>query len=185
MISITYILSQLFIIISYTLLAITYQIKNRKSILILSFMSIAATGLSYLFLSAYSGLAMVIVAAIRNVIFVVDEKKNGKRLTNTTKDYIILAVLYLISIIFAVFTYNGILSMISVVANSSFRSKHLYDTIVKEKCDTIGGRYILRENETFATASQASSVVLGRFSNGWKDWVDDRNKTLASVYRNT
>ena len=116
MISITYILSQVFIIISYTLLAITYQIKNRKSILILSFMSIAATGLSYLFLSAYSGLAMVIVAAIRNVIFVVDEKKNGKRLTNTTKDYIILAVLYLISIIFAVFTYNGILSMISVVA---------------------------------------------------------------------
>lgn len=116
MISITYILSQVFIIISYILLAITYQIKNRKSILILSFMSIAATGLSYLFLSAYSGLAMVIVAAIRNVIFVVDEKKNGKRLTNTTKDYIILAILYLISIIFAVFTYNGILSMISVVA---------------------------------------------------------------------
>lgn len=76
-------------------------------------------------------------------------------------------------------------SMISVVANSSFRSKPLYDTIVKEKCDTIGGRYILRENETFATASQASSVVLGRFSNGWKDWVDDRNKTLESVYRNT
>ena len=76
-------------------------------------------------------------------------------------------------------------SMISVVANSSFRSKPLYDTIVKEKCDTIGGRYILRENETFATASQASSVVLGRFSNGCKDWVDDRNKTLESVYRNT
>ena len=76
-------------------------------------------------------------------------------------------------------------SMISVVANSSFRSKPLYDTIVKEKCDTIGGIYILRENETFATASQASSVVLGRFSNGWKDWVDDRNKTLESVYRNT
>ena len=32
------------------------------------------------------------------------------------KDYIILAILYLISIAFAILTYNGILSMMSVVA---------------------------------------------------------------------
>ena len=36
------------------------------------------TGLSYVFLSAYSGLAMVVVAIIRNIIFIIDEKKNGK-----------------------------------------------------------------------------------------------------------
>lgn len=74
------------------------------------------TGLSYVFLSAYSGLAMVVVAIIRNIIFIIDEKKNGKSNKNTTKDYIVLAVLYIISIVFAVFTYNGILSMMSVVA---------------------------------------------------------------------
>ena len=69
-----------------------------------------------MFLSAYSGLAMVVVAIIRNIIFIIDEKKNGKSNKNTTKDYIVLAVLYIISIVFAVFTYNGILSMMSVVA---------------------------------------------------------------------
>ena len=114
--NITYILSQVFIIISYIFLIFTYQTKNRKSILIFSFISLIATGLSYIFLSAYSGLAMVGVAIIRNIIFIVDEKKNGKRTKNTAKDYIILAILYLISIVFAIFTYNGILSMMSVAA---------------------------------------------------------------------
>jgi hypothetical protein len=74
------------------------------------------TGLSYIFLSAYSGLAMVGVAIIRNIIFIIDEKKNGKSNKNSAKDYVILAILYIISIAFAIITYNGILSMMSVAA---------------------------------------------------------------------
>lgn len=114
--NITYILSQIFIIISYILLLFTYQSKSRKNILIFNFVSLIATGLSYAFLSAYSGLTMVFVAIIRNIIFYIDEKKNGKSSKNNTKDYIILAILYLISIIFAILTYKGILSMMSVFA---------------------------------------------------------------------
>ena len=114
--NITYILSQVFIIISYILLAFTYQTKNRKNILIFNFGSLIMTGLSYIFLSAYSGLAMVGVAIIRNIIFIIDEKKNGKSNKNSTKDYVILAILYMISIAFAIITYNGILSMMSVAA---------------------------------------------------------------------
>ena len=114
--NITYILSQVFIIISYILLAFTYQTKNRTNILIFNFGSLIMTGLSYIFLSAYSGLAMVVVAIIRNIIFIIDEKKNGKSNKNSTKDYVILAILYIISIAFAIITYNGILSMMSVAA---------------------------------------------------------------------
>ena len=76
--TITYILSQIFIIINYTFLIITYQSKNRKNILIYNFCAMMATGLSFLCLSAYSGLAMTIVAILRNIIFMIDEKKNGK-----------------------------------------------------------------------------------------------------------
>ena len=114
--NIAYILSQVFIIISYILLAFTYQTKKRTSILIFNFGSLIMTGLSYIFLSAYSGLAMVGVAIIRNIIFMIDEKKNGKSNKNSTKDYVILAILYIISIVFAIITYNGILSMMSVAA---------------------------------------------------------------------
>lgn len=114
--TVTYILSQVFIIINYIFLVMTYQSKSRKNILIFNFGALIATGISYIFLSAYSGFAMVIVAIIRNIIFIMDEKKNGKSNKNGTKDYIILAILYIISIISAIFTYNGILSMMSVIA---------------------------------------------------------------------
>lgn len=112
----TYILSQIFIIINYIFLVITYQSKSRKNILIFNFGALIASALSYIFLSAYSGLAMTIVATIRNIIFIIDEKINGKREKNSTKDYIILIILYLISIISGILTYNGILSMMSVIA---------------------------------------------------------------------
>ena len=114
--TITYILSQIFIIINYIFLVMTYQSKNRKNILIFNFVALIASALSYMFLSAYSGLAMTIVAIIRNIIFIIDEKKNGKSEKNQTKDYIILAILYIISIILGILTYNGILSMMSVIA---------------------------------------------------------------------
>ena len=69
--TITYILSQIFIIINYIFLVMTYQSKNRKNILIFNFVSLIASALSYMFLSAYSGLAMTIVAIIRNIIFII------------------------------------------------------------------------------------------------------------------
>lgn len=74
-------------------------------------------------------------------------------------------------------------SMISIVSSESFSNKILYDSVVKDRCDIISGRYILRENVVFNSASQASSVVFGRYSNGWNDWIDDKKKTLKSIYR--
>lgn len=114
--SLIYILSQVFTIIMYVLLGITYYAKDRKKILILSFLSLLANGIAYLLLSAWSGLAMCIVALIRNIIFLVDEKKNGKRDKINKTDIAILIILYLISIISAVFTYEGPLSLLSVIA---------------------------------------------------------------------
>jgi len=114
--TLTYVLSQIFIIINYVLLMATYQVKSRKTILLFNFGAIIATGISYIFLSAWSGLAMVIVAIIRNIIFMLDEKKNGRSEQITRKDIVILMVLYVISIISAIYTYEGFLSLMSVFA---------------------------------------------------------------------
>ena len=114
--TITYVLSQVFVIINAVLLMATYQLKTRKSILIVSFMALIANGVAYVLLSAWSGLAMVFVAMMRNIIFMIDEKKNGKSDKIDKKDIIILVILYAISIISAIYTYEGILSMMSVVA---------------------------------------------------------------------
>ena len=114
--NITYILSQIFTIITYVLLALTYYAKDRKKVLIISFLSIIANGIAYIFLTAWTGFAMCIVALIRNIIFLVDEKKNGKRDKINKIDIIILIALYIISIISTVFTYDGFLSLLSVFA---------------------------------------------------------------------
>lgn len=113
---VTYILSQIFTIIMYIFTGLTYYAKDRKKILILSFMSLISIAIAYIFLNAWTGLAMDIVAIIRNIIFLIDEKKNGKRDKNTKTDAIILVGLYVISIVAAVFTYNGLLSLASVIA---------------------------------------------------------------------
>lgn len=112
----TYILSQVFTILMYALLAITYYAKNRKTVLIISFLSLIANAIAFILLEAYTGLAMCVIALIRNIYFLVDEKKNGKRNEITKKDVVVLIVLYVITVVSTCFTYEGFFSLLSVFA---------------------------------------------------------------------
>lgn len=115
-ISTTYIISQVFVIIMYTLVSLTYYVSNRKTLLIMSFCAIVSEAIGYTLLHAYTGLAMCFVALIRNAIFLVDEKKNGKTEIISKKDIAILLILFSITIISSIFTYDGIFSLLSVLA---------------------------------------------------------------------
>ena len=114
--SLTYILSQVFIIINYILLVCTYQAKSRKTILILNICSLTSAGISYICLSAYTALAMAIVSIFRNVVFIINEKKNGITDKITKNEIYMLLVIYALTIILASVTYDGILSLMSVAA---------------------------------------------------------------------
>ena len=115
-ISTTYIISQVFVIIMYTLVSLTYYVSNRKTLLIMSFCAIVSEAIGYTLLHAYTGLAMCFVALIRNAIFLVYEKKNGKTEIISKKDIAILLILFSITIISSIFTYDGIFSLLSVFA---------------------------------------------------------------------
>lgn len=110
-----FILSQVIVVISYIFTAMTYIVKNRKWLLIYSFISLVMMGLSYFFLSAWSGFAMTGVAILRNIIFLVQNKKENDK-SITAVDWVILAVLVAIQIGLSVWTYDGPLSMLSVLA---------------------------------------------------------------------
>ncbi len=112
--TIGYVLSQIFIILSYVFLIITYYLKDRKQILLFNFASLGTTAISFIFLSAYTGFMMVIVATIRNIIFLHDEKKYGKRDKNTKRDWVILIILLLLTFLLTAFSYSGLLSLLSV-----------------------------------------------------------------------
>lgn len=111
----TYIISQALTILMYIFLASTYYLKNRKTVLIFNIFAMIAQGIAFGCLKAYTGIAMSIIAIIRNIIFMLDEKKNGKRKQHTKKDIIILITLYSIMIISSIFTYNGLPSLFSVL----------------------------------------------------------------------
>lgn len=111
-----YVISQIFVVLGYVLLAASYCLKSRKNILIVSFFSLVSSCFAYLFLNAYSGMAMMILAIIRNLIFIEENKKSSSDQT-TYKDWLILILLYIVTISFAFFTYRGIGSMFSVVAS--------------------------------------------------------------------
>lgn len=103
-----YIFSQIFILINYLISIATYQCKNRKTILILNLLATFATATSYILLSAYTGLAMTVVATTRNILFLLNKKKNQNKIT--------LIFLYVLTILLTIFTYDGILSLMTVFA---------------------------------------------------------------------
>ena len=112
----SYIISQVFVIITYLFLALSYYAKDIKVVLYLSFLSLVANALTYVLLNAYSGFAMCIFACVRNIMFMIDEKKNEKSEKITKRDIVILIVLYSIIGILAAMTFEGFLSLLSVFA---------------------------------------------------------------------
>lgn len=112
----TYIISQVLTVIAYIFIGATYQVKKRKAILILNVLSQIGFGIAYILLQAWSGLAMTVVALIRNFIFIIDENKNGKRSNIGKTDITILVIVLLICILSAIFTYDGFLSILPIIA---------------------------------------------------------------------
>lgn len=75
----SYIMSQFFTIVGYALTTSTYHVPTRKNVLLLNILSKFAFAIAYILLGAWSALAMIGVALIRNTIFMINEKENGKR----------------------------------------------------------------------------------------------------------
>ena len=114
--TLVYILSQIFTVISYAALAITYVLKNKKAIATVSLLAPTALFFAYLLLGAWTGLAMDIIALSRNVYIFWDESKHGKRKSHQKRDYIFLAVIFSAVILLTIPTYDGPMSLLPVAA---------------------------------------------------------------------
>ncbi len=111
-----YILSQLFVIFYYLIVISTYQLKNRRTILVLNLIAVLIMGVSYYLLSAYTGVAMVIVGAIRNILFYFDFSGDKENTKIGIKNIMELIFITFILIILTIYTYDGFFSLMSVFA---------------------------------------------------------------------
>lgn len=115
-----YILSQIFIIIMYVFLAISYLSKSKRTIVLLSSLALLASMFSFLFLNAWTGFAACIVDLFRNFYLLWAEKKFGKSKKTTKRDVIFLLVVLLALVLVSIPTYDGILSLCSIVATAIY-----------------------------------------------------------------
>ena len=115
--SLEYILSQILIIISYILICKTYFLNKRNKILIINVFGHAFQGLSFLLLNGLTGAAMSFVYVIRDSFFVLDEKNRNNTILNK-RDYIILIIIIFVIVLLTFFTYNGLGSLLSVIATT-------------------------------------------------------------------
>lgn len=112
-----YIASQIIIAISYTCLGLTYCSKKRKIILALSFLANFTNACAYLLLGAYTSASMCAISIARDIVFIIDEKINGKSEKTTKKDVFILMGVYAVSAISIILTFNGWKSLLYAVAS--------------------------------------------------------------------
>ena len=112
-----YIASQIVTIFVYIFLSATYCIKSRKIIVTFSFLSNALNAVAFILLNAYTSAAMCTISILRDVIFMIDGKINGKSNVITKKDVIILGIIYGISIISIIFTFKGWMSLLYAAAS--------------------------------------------------------------------
>ena len=73
-------------------------------------------------------------------------------------------------------------SKISPSTTYSFNRKNSYHEVTKHYCELINGFFVLKREYVFTSPSTASAVVLGRSSNGWTDWKDERGNSLDIIF---
>ena len=115
-----YIISQITTAISYIILASTYQAKKRKTVLFLNCLVQVCFSIAYVLLNAWSGLVMCVVALTRNIIFMIDENTNGKKENINKLEKIILIGTIIVSIILSIPTYEGLYSLLPIIATNLY-----------------------------------------------------------------
>ena len=102
--SVTYILSQLLVIVYYIIYSSTFHMKSKSKILYTGIVATILSAISYLLLGAYTGVAMSFVAVVRNICF----HKSKSR-------FCFIAILFL-TMLCSIFTYQNLFSLLNIIA---------------------------------------------------------------------
>ena len=129
--TVTYVCSQIAVILTYIFFIVTYQVKKRKTILILSMLANVWLGISYFLLSAWAGVATSIIALARSIVFMKFVKEDKVNKTEIA----ILGVFGALILVAGIITYEGLLSLLPIFATLVYtyavwqKDTHIYKQI--------------------------------------------------------
>lgn len=112
-----YIISQVITILYFAVLSLSYLLKDRNKILIANFAAHIGQTVAMAMLNGYTGAAMSLIMILRDLTLIIQEAKKSKgKDINKKIDILILIITILLIVVLTIFTYNGPLSLLSVVA---------------------------------------------------------------------
>lgn len=116
-ITVIYIISQVITVIYYAILSLSYLLKDRNQILRANFLAHIGQASAMAMLNGYTGAAMSVIMMLRDLTLLIQENKKSKgKEINKKVDLIILIITVILIIGLTIFTYNGPLSLLSVIA---------------------------------------------------------------------
>ncbi len=112
-----YVISQIITIIYFAMLSLSYLLKNRTRILIANFIAHIGQTTAMAMLNGYTGAAMALIMMVRDLVLLIQEvRKSKEKEINEKFDLMILVITVILIITLTIFTYNGPLSLLSVIA---------------------------------------------------------------------
>lgn len=121
-ISVTYIWSQIFTVIEYSLLGWSYFAKNRKLVVILDTFSMVCGITAYVLLGADLGVALSIIILLANFYYLWDENTRKKRDLKKyfPRDYIAITIVLSSIAVVTIFTSHEPLDLLSTLATTLY-----------------------------------------------------------------
>lgn len=116
-ITLIYIISQVITVAYFAILNLSYLLKDRTKILTANFVAHIGQTVAMALLNGYTGAAMSVIMMLRDLTLLIQEKRKEKGKEVSKKaDLAILIITVVLMIILTIFTYNGPLSLLSVIA---------------------------------------------------------------------
>ena len=116
---VNYILSQVFVVIYFTVSAFSYLAKSHRTVLIYQIVLISLLNVSYFFLSAWTGFALGFVSILRVLIYMWLAKKNPSDKRNKL-DWTVLILFIILGVVTTAFTWEGFHSIFALIECSLF-----------------------------------------------------------------
>ena len=110
-ISFIYIISQIITVIYFGFLSLSYLLKNREHILLANLLAHIGQMIAMGMLNGATGAAMAFIMMLRDLVFLIQEKKHIKK-----SELHILIVTIILIIVLTSYTYKGPISLLSVGA---------------------------------------------------------------------
>ena len=147
MLNTVYVISQIITIIYHVLLCTSYLVKDRSKILLANFAAHIGQAVAMFMLDGYSGAAMALIMAVYDLYLFVEDKKKDVWKEPEVPSFLALAVILAAIVIMSIRSYEGPLSMLSVVATLvGVGSRFQSNTKVYKFLGIIGGTLWLAYN---------------------------------------